>query len=73
MKAVRFNLWLGALSVPLKKRRKCWSGREDSNLRPLPPEDAAPQRKWRKTVVSARRSLSNNGICSRSIHTKGSR
>ena len=28
-----------------------WSGREDSNLRPLPPERITPRRIWRFSVV----------------------
>ena len=28
-----------------------WSGKEDSNLRPLPPEGASPVQMWRKFVA----------------------
>ncbi len=33
-----------------RKQWNNWSGKEDSNLRPLPPEDAAPTRTQHKTV-----------------------
>jgi len=31
-----------------------WSGREDSNLRPLPPEGGSPRRIWLKSYVCQR-------------------
>lgn len=50
-RSVRFKLWLQPLSVLRKKRRNCWSGRQDLNLRPLPPERTAPRHKWRFSAV----------------------
>ena len=41
---MRFNKNRRPLSTMGRKWRKSWSGREDSNLRPLPPENAAPDR-----------------------------
>lgn len=41
---MRFNKNRQPLSTIGRKWRKSWSGREDSNLRPLPPENAAPDR-----------------------------
>src|SRR3546814_8355318 len=38
---MRFNRNRQPLSLSGQKWRKTWSGREDSNLRPLPPEDSA--------------------------------
>jgi hypothetical protein len=39
---MRFNKDRQPLSQNGRKWLKTWSGREDSNLRPLPPEDDAP-------------------------------
>ena len=41
---MRFNRNRQPLSLSGQKWRKTWSGREDSNLRPLPPENDAPER-----------------------------
>jgi hypothetical protein len=52
----------------VKNVGKSWSGREDSNLRPLPPEGAAPERiRWFLTVFPERL-LSSGGRCSRLFH-----
>jgi hypothetical protein len=53
-------------SMPLRGRR--WSGREDSNLRPLPPERIAPNRIGRFSVVRARAALRSRGPCSCTVH-----
>lgn len=45
-----------------------WSGREDSNLRPLPPEDATPDCTRRFSVVRRRHLVAFRGACSRLIH-----
>ena len=41
---MRFNKNPRPLSLMTRNWRKSWSGREDSNLRPLPPENDAPAR-----------------------------
>jgi hypothetical protein len=45
-----------------------WSGREDSNLRPLPPEGAAPSLRPWFSVVGSPRQGALAGVCSRLIH-----
>jgi hypothetical protein len=49
-----------------------WSGREDSNLRPLPPEDAGPGVTARVSVGFRRTLTASVGLCSRLIPPKGS-
>ena len=49
-----------------------WSGREDSNLRPLPPEDAAPDGTRRFSVLSQGGGVSFDAACSRFLPKKGS-
>jgi hypothetical protein len=49
-------------------RETCWSGREDSNLRPLPPERIAPARTRRFSALSYGDDLPSGGACSRLIH-----
>ena len=41
-----------------------WSGKEDSNLRPLPPENVAPERTRRFSVVRGRAAVPFSGACS---------
>ena len=48
--------------------RKRWSGREDSNLRPLPPEGVSPSRAWRFTAVILWQTLRSEGLCSFPVH-----
>ena len=45
---------LRPLSGMSQKWLKTWSGREDSNLRPLPPENGSLARTRRKTYVPKR-------------------
>jgi hypothetical protein len=45
-----------------------WSGREDSNLRPLPPEGVAPRRIRCFSTVFPEASMRSGGLCSRSVH-----
>lgn len=45
-----------------------WSGRLDSNQRPLPPERTAPTRTPRFSVVSHRAKALSNAPCSRPVH-----
>lgn len=40
------------LSIRRQEPQKTWSGKEDSNLRPLPPEDTEPRRTWCKCAKS---------------------
>ena len=48
--------------------RKTWSGREDSNLRPLPPENVYPADTQRIPVGFSHTRLSHGGIVSRFVH-----
>ena len=45
-----------------------WSGKEDSNLRPLPPEDAEPVSTRRFSVPFVAVGVLSDGVCSRLIH-----
>jgi hypothetical protein len=47
-----------------------WSGREDSNLRPLPPEGVAPSRARCFSAVFPRGDLRSGGQCSLGVHGK---
>lgn len=47
---------------------KCWSGREDSNLRPLPPEGVAPERIRCFLTAFTRRNLRSDRRCSFLVH-----
>ena len=49
-----------------------WSGREDSNLRPLPPEDVSPSRIPQLSVVSQAVNDAYTDVCSRSVYGRGS-
>lgn len=49
-----------------------WSGKEDSNLRPLPPEDVAPDVTRRISVVLSRTDGAHGAVCSSLVHAKGS-
>lgn len=49
-----------------------WSGKEDSNLRPLPPEDASPLGIRRFSVVRGAVCLSRNDVCSWLVSGLGS-
>jgi hypothetical protein len=49
-----------------------WSGKEDSNLRPLPPEDVAPSLIRRISAAFQRTAPAYSGICSRAVHGEGS-
>jgi hypothetical protein len=49
-----------------------WSGRLDSNQRPLPPERTAPSRKWRISVVFHAGAVVSDGLFCRSFTPKGS-
>ena len=60
------------LSILSLKRLKNWSGKEDSNLRPLPPEDASPLGIRRFSVVRGAVCLSRNDVCSRLVSGLGS-
>jgi hypothetical protein len=44
-----------------------WSGKEDSNLRPLPPEGASPAITRRFTVAQRRKWSAYDRVCSRLI------
>jgi hypothetical protein len=50
-----------------------WSGREDSNLRPLPPEDADPVFIRRFSVVFRAFPLLSSGLESRFVRGRGSK
>jgi hypothetical protein len=45
-----------------------WSGREDSNLRPLPPEGVAPRRIRCFAMAFQEGSVASDCLCSRSVH-----
>ena len=47
--------------------RFCWSGKEDSNLRPLPPEDDAPAITRRFSVLFRAASMAHDGTDSRLV------
>jgi hypothetical protein len=49
-----------------------WSGREDSNLRPLPPEDVSPRRTRRIYGVVGYTQGASDAACSRVVPLKGS-
>jgi hypothetical protein len=49
-----------------------WSGKEDSNLRPLPPENVAPDGTRRFSASFRGAHLSQNGVCSRMVLAGGS-
>lgn len=49
-----------------------WSGKRDSNPRPLPPEDVAPAATWRFSVAAQRTTSAPGAACSRSVHGGGS-
>ena len=49
-----------------------WSGKEDSNLRPLPPEDASPLGIRHFLVANGGDRVSQNGVCSRLVSELGS-
>ena len=49
-----------------------WSGREDSNLRPLPPENDTPSRIGRLSVALDCTGQRFDAICSRFGHGRGS-
>jgi len=44
-----------------------WSGREDSNLRPLPPERISPSRTRARPVTFQSARLPSSGACSRAV------
>ena len=48
-----------------------WSGREDSNLRPLPPERNAPRRTQRHRAASKRGDLLSGGVGHPAFSAKG--
>jgi hypothetical protein len=52
----------------ISHRRNRWSGREDSNLRPLPPERVAPRRTRCFSKVFPQRAVRSDGRCSRLFH-----
>jgi hypothetical protein len=60
--------WLKTLG----KNRANWSGKEDSNLRPLPPEDASPERMARVTVASGGAEVPFGAACSQHVPRRGS-
>jgi hypothetical protein len=47
---------------------KSWSGREDSNLRPLPPEGVSPVRIRRFSVVSHAQAGAPSASCCHAVH-----
>jgi hypothetical protein len=49
-----------------------WSGREDSNLRPLPPEDVSPRRTRRIYGVVGCTQAASAAACSHGVPLKGS-
>lgn len=51
-----------------ENRQICWSGKEDSNLRPLPPEGCYPSVSAHFPVHFAYRRLSSGGPCSLLVH-----
>lgn len=53
-------------------RMVSWSGKEDSNLRPLPPESITPRFLWRFPVGSRRKLTAYRGVCSCRVHGGGS-
>jgi hypothetical protein len=65
-------MWLRPLSFRCVRvtlfKRVSWSGRLDSNQRPLPPERTAPTRTPRFSVVSHRGKVLSNAPCSRPVH-----
>jgi len=62
----------GPLSVSRETPQKSWSGKEDSNLRPLPPEDASPRVTPRFSVDVWRIRPAPGGICSLAVRRSGS-
>ena len=69
-------LWAdGHLLRALAPQSSCaikWSGREDSNLRPLPPEDIALRLKRLIFVLCTPFAMLVNGGCCQFAHVKGS-
>lgn len=54
------------------KPLKNWSGKEDSNLRPLPPEGASPTRTPRISVTFPCMDSALDALCSRTVPARGS-
>ena len=50
---------------------RLWSGREDSNLRPLPPERKAPSRTRWHLAASPLGEMLSGGACSRGVPGSG--
>jgi hypothetical protein len=65
-------MMLRPLSISAIQWRNNWSGKEDSNLRPLPPENASPAVMRRFSVASSARDMPFRGVCSRFISQRGS-
>lgn len=49
-----------------------WSGREDSNLRPLPPEDDDPAGMWQFFAAYCADGTLFTGVCSLTVPRRGS-
>jgi hypothetical protein len=49
-----------------------WSGKEDSNLRPLPPENGSPAVTRRISVATRRTKAAPDSPCSRLVPQRGS-
>ena len=49
-----------------------WSGREDSNLRPLPPEGVSPRRTRCFPVLFHGSAMSSDSLCSCTVPAQGS-
>jgi hypothetical protein len=47
---------------------KKWSGKEDSNLRPLPPENGSPASTWHFLVGVWRTRAAHYAVCSYGVH-----
>ena len=62
----------GPLSVSCETSQKMWSGKEDSNLRPLPPEDASPSVTRRIYDDFCRTIGAPVAVCSRLVRGNGS-
>ena len=76
---MRFNKGLRPLSVSQMQRKNewmismtyaevKWSGKEDSNLRPLPPEGGSPDGIARFSVLSGASNVLSDGTCSLAVH-----
>ena len=62
-------------AAPVRKSAKClkkWSGKEDSNLRPLPPESISPRRTRQFSVIFLERLPAYARLRSRSVPARGS-